>query len=330
MSTIAELNATTSADLKHKYYDTLALLNFREASKLGMVIDNRRKLAPKGVRTVSWTEISGVAAPTKVNAGSDFSYTSATAAALEGSWDAYKGGARFDDTTQAGTGINLSDSLIQEYAGIGGETYDSVIAEALVAGTNVTYIGHAAKADITAADVLTEAKIRQAVAQMEGANVPKFMIPGFGLCYVVIVHPHVHFDLFGQSSGIGASLVYAGVDQWKLNDIKEACGCIWIKSSNPNLLESNAGAGSTVDVYKTLVVGMNSVGMVGSPVDRSKYADVFLNISGDQTLVAQVIPQPSQGGAVTEATIHGNLGAKILKQAGVRVLCSASSIGANT
>ncbi len=193
------------------------------------------------------------------------------------------------------------------------DTYETLARNALVGGTNVTYVGQTAQASITASDTLGSLEIRTAVAQLRGDSVPAI---GDNK-YLAIVHPDTALDLqveTGDAAWI-TSRNYQDITGINSGFIGTFAGAIFYETPRVAVL-ADAGA-SAVDVYQNVVVGPEALAMA--------YAR---KVSGEQpmSVVAPVVDKLRR--------MHG-IGWKwfggfdTLRQESCRRIESASSIGDN-
>ena len=227
--------------------------------------------------------------------------------------------------TQFGKHVVLSDVLLSdapvsvvvvasvEMARVTAEKFDADIQDVLDAGTNVTYVGQTSRAAITATDVITSTAVAREVNLLRAADAPKYD----GSYYVTVMHPHVFHDL-QQESGTGTFIDLRKYDTPEDLFNGEA-GAMW---GTRILLSSNVqfyadGGATTVDVYPTYFLGKDAYGVV---------------MSGGLQTIAKAI---GSGGTEDPLNQRMTVGAKIrgksaiLKQAAIRRLESASSLGAN-
>lgn len=112
--------------------------------------------------------------------------------------------------------------------------------------------GRAAAANIVAGDILTASIIRQTVAILKKNNVPTFADG----TYHAVIHPYVAYDLMASTDTGGwlDTNKYASPSELLNAEIGKFAGVRFVESNvaNENV---NAGSGSTVDVYSTLIFG---------------------------------------------------------------------------
>lgn len=229
--------------------------------------------------------------------------------------------------SQFGKHVVLSDVLLSdapvsvvvvasvEMARVTAEKFDADIQDVLDAGTNVTYQGQTARADITTSDVITSTAFAKEVNLLRASDAPKFD----GGYYISVMHPHVFHDL-QQESGTGTFIDLRKYDTPEELFSGEA-GAQWgariLLSSNVQFY-ADGGASSAVDVYPTYFIGKDAYGVV---------------MSGGLQTIAKPL---GSGGTEDPLNQRMTVGAKIrgkaaiLKQAAIRRLETASSLGANT
>lgn len=151
------------------------------------------------------------------------------------------------------------DPLVANVIGYNaGISIDTLAGTAFASGTNVRYAGAAtSRATVAAGDVLKSDNFRRAYAELSAANVPKFD----GGMYVAMIHPNTAYDLKRETGEIGwrAPQVY-GASQANIanGEIGAYEGFRVIVSPRaPEFV--NAGATSTVEVYRSLFFGREAI-----------------------------------------------------------------------
>lgn len=200
-----------------------------------------------------------------------------------------------------------------------GISVDTIARNAAQAGTNVRYSGgDGDRNDVDAADTLVGNDVRRAVAELRSANVATY-----NGVYKGIIHPDVSYDFRGATGGTNwsdphvysdASGIYNGV-------IGTFQGVQFMESSRAPLF-ANAGDGlnstGTIDVYGTLIMG------------RQALAKGY-SVGGGYAASPVLVDVP-----VTDALRRFEgigwkhlVGYSVFRQAALRRIESASSIGAN-
>lgn len=199
------------------------------------------------------------------------------------------------------------------------EKVDAVIQDSIdgltTINTDVIYGGsQVARNALTASDTLTGLKLAEAFARLKGRAAPMI-----GNAYVAIVHPFVAHDLRVQS-GTGYSFLsinqYTSREGLFNGEIGMIAGVRIVESPNVQIYV-NAGAGATVDVYPTYVMGEKAYGLVKS--DGMQSYTVAPTASDSDPL--------AQRGHVS---CKIRFGAAILKSESLLRIETASSLGANT
>lgn len=197
---------------------------------------------------------------------------------------------------------------------------DTLAMNALNGGTNVDYAGtNTARNTIAAADTLTAANVRLEFARLSAANVMPFQS---GL-YTAFIHPDVAYDLRAATdlAGWRAANTYVNVENILAGDMGEFEGFRFIRSPRAGLVDDGgSGTGATaIDVYQTLFFGQEAL---------AKAYSIGADAPGAHPIV--------QPGPVTDPLYRfapmgwywiGAYG--VFRQAALRRLESASSIGAN-
>lgn len=188
------------------------------------------------------------------------------------------------------------------------ETIDVLARTELDNATNTETIDGGAVNALTAADVITTDYVRQKHAELRRANV----MPYEGGFYIVVIAPEVAYDLKVETGESGWLYPAAYVDTERIynNEIGTFAGFRFVES-NRGLLDVDAGD-TNVDVYSTYFLGQDALAK------------------------AESIPPHMVLGPVTDRLRriqplgwHFYAGWKILREASVHVVKSASSIGAN-
>lgn len=157
-----------------------------------------------------------------------------------------------------------------------GQSLDQIVRDIIVAGTNVQYCDNtapkvnAARDEVAAADVLAVDEVRIAVRTMKVNNAPvitKMVNPDNGYatapvnpCYVGIVHPRSSYTLKGLTG-------WDSIEKYQRNlpggPMKGEIGRLdevrFVETTYAKVF-SAAGA-SSIDVYATLIIGMNAYGV---------------------------------------------------------------------
>lgn len=133
------------------------------------------------------------------------------------------------------------------------ELGDRIAASKIATGTNVIFSGSAntQTSEVAAGDVLISAKIKEAVALLEGGNVPRFG----GDTYRGILHPYVKFDveLDDDAGGWIDAQRYASPENFLSGELGKYAG-VRFSSSSKAYVFAGEGTGS-VDVYSTVIFG---------------------------------------------------------------------------
>jgi len=156
-------------------------------------------------------------------------------------------------------------------------SYDTLARDALVAGTNVYYIGtpaNTARNTIDAGSTITSAAARYVVAKIRGANGRPFGDMGVGNGFAGFIHPDVALDL-RQETDAGGWMIPTnyGQDQsgrWN-GMIGRYEGIQWIETPRAPMFanaSSGGGAGGTIDVYATIICGREALSMAWSSVEH--------------------------------------------------------------
>lgn len=200
-----------------------------------------------------------------------------------------------------------------------GISVDSVARNVVQAGTNVRYSGGVAgRTSVGAANTLTGNDVRRAVAELRGANVATFN----GL-YKGWIHPDVSYDFRGATGGTNWSdpHVYSDPSGIYTGVIGSFQGVQFMETPRAPLFpnaSNGAGAAGTIDVYGTLIAGRQSIAKGFSNGDAYRADPVLVDSPITDTL------RRFQGMGWKHL-----VGYTVFRQAALRRIESASSIGAN-
>lgn len=344
MTALAGFNIADLTDLVATRYIEAANQAFWESVKLGICVstdpNHDRKLV--GAQSFTLTQLAGLAgavtSSTAANATA-LTETTPTDSQVSVAWAFYQKHVKIDAVSEAGSFMDLAMAAFADLIACASQTYDYLAGTELVASATAgTYcqVGQTAKASITADNIMTLAYARRAFAALTKAKAPQFLIPGVGLTYLAIVHPDVAYDLKSEASGIftGAQNVNAG--NYIGNVLGQAAGFLWIESNAAPLLEANAGAGSTVDVYKTMFVADRSLGRARADVpDNSPVCeDIPLVLdqvgAADRSIIGRLAKSGEYLGFRKLFGMAMNMGFALVNPTGTYRVESASSLGANT
>lgn len=188
-------------------------------------------------------------------------------------------------------------------------TLDLLARDALDGGTNVDYITGSTEIAQVATSVITAAEVRKKHAELMGDNV--MPIGGDGI-FAAEIHPDVSYDLKDET-GDGAWISpaqYVNTDKIYRNEIGQFGGFRFMETSRAKV---NAdGGSSTVDTYTTYFHGAEALGQAVSIPPHMVLGPVTDKFNRFQPL-----------------GWYGYLGFDTIREAALRRLISASSIGDN-
>lgn len=149
-----------------------------------------------------------------------------------------------------------------------GRTLDTVVRNALLTGTNVSYASKVASGTATAVTTrsgldttakLRVADVKKVVAKLRGQNAPTFNGK-----YVAIIHPYVAYDLMNDPEWIDAHK-YAQPDNLFTGEIGEIAGCRFVQTTEAKVYNDSTcptnGSGKYHSVFVTLFLGQNAYGV---------------------------------------------------------------------
>jgi N4-gp56 family major capsid protein len=204
-----------------------------------------------------------------------------------------------------------------------GLSIDTICSDVLKAGDNVIYATGGtdtatARIDMDVDDTLTAKDVRRAVAQLRGANVPT--INGN---YVGFIHPDVSYDLRGitDASGWRDSYKYTNAMPLYNGEIGMFEGVRFMESSRAPIFANafnGAGAAGTGDSYATLIMGAQALAK-GISLGGEYGAQPTIVYGNITDLLKRFRP----------VGWKHFVGYGVFRQAALRRIESASSIGAN-
>jgi N4-gp56 family major capsid protein len=200
-----------------------------------------------------------------------------------------------------------------------GNSMDVIVREVLAGGTNVVYGGGGATAPssrvtVQAEDIIVANDVRKVSAVLRGANVS----PWSGY-YIGFIHPDVSYDLRRETGNASWNAPHVNMDTANIytGEIGTFESVRFIETPRTKV-RTDLGAGSTVDVYDTYIMGRQALAKAYSFVDGNG-------------------PVPSiRRGPVVDSLMRFNPigwywlgGYGRFREASLRRIESSSSIGAN-
>jgi N4-gp56 family major capsid protein len=144
------------------------------------------------------------------------------------------------------------------------DSVDFVVKSVLDAGTNyirknagtVAYNGAQTTVGTTATDIFASPIVRLATAKMRGNAVH----PNKGSFFTAYIHPDVAHDLKAETGNAAwrDPHNYSSVENIWASELGEYEGVVFIETPR-STIQTNAGAGGTVDVYNTLFTGQQAL-----------------------------------------------------------------------
>jgi N4-gp56 family major capsid protein len=188
------------------------------------------------------------------------------------------------------------------------EKIDLLARDALDGGSNEDYVGVSTESFLTASNSLSATEVRQKHAEIRGDSV----VPVAGTLYVAVVHPDCAFDL-KQETGDAAWVTpnkYVGTPIFN-NELGTFGGFRFIES--PRAKINDGGGSTTVDSYTNYFMGAEALAKVESIAPHMVLGPVTDTLKRIQPL-----------------GWYFYAGWDTLREAAVRRLLSASTIGANS
>jgi N4-gp56 family major capsid protein len=316
MAIMTTASAGLSAEMK-TFYDKQLLV--RTVPKLLYAKFGQSKPIPShSGRIVEFRKFLGLAvATTPLTEGAlftslkDLTVTSITATVAQ-----YGDAVGFSDIVATTTIDPLLKETTEILAEQAAESIDELIRDVVVAGTTVFYSTvsvNTSRSDLAATDIITVADVANIAMQMELNRATK--IDGF---WQAITHPRVIYDLMRTTEWRDAQN-YHQTGRIFDGSVGTLYGVKFWTSDKAKVFP-DVGAGSTVDVYTTLVFGANSFGIVSLTGHNLETIFKPLGSAGTADPLNQ---QSSMGWKVT-------FGVKRLQEPFMLRYESATSTGANT
>jgi N4-gp56 family major capsid protein len=198
-----------------------------------------------------------------------------------------------------------------------GSSIDTVVANVLKAATNVIYGGGGSStptsnATVQSDDIIEANDVRKATAQLRGSKAQTFN----GM-YMGFIHPDVSYDLRRETGAASWRDPHNYVDTANIyNGEIGAFEAVRFIETPRAPLDLTGGSASTVDLYSTMIMGRQSLAKAHSITDgNGAYPKVVRGPVVDSLMRFNPIGWYWLGG-------YG-----IFRQAAIRVLNSASSLG---
>lgn len=253
------LQTTGSAGLSDEmktFYDRV-LLERTVPQLIFMKFGQRRNIPKRGGKTIEFRRFASLAnATTPLTEGTPPELKDLTVSAVTATVAQYGNAVGFSDLVSTTTIDPILTETAEILADNAAETLDALTQAVLVAGTVVQYAGAAtSRATIAAGDTMDAAEIREAVLTLKLGRARK--IDGF---YQALIHPRIAHDLQGTTEWIEAQQ-FAGSARIFDGSLGTLYGVKFWESDVAPVL-ADAGAGSTVDVFQTVILGANAWGRV--------------------------------------------------------------------
>lgn len=149
-----------------------------------------------------------------------------------------------------------------------GDTLDQLTRDVLAAGTVVTYVGQVSRGAITTSNLITATEVRKAVRTLKNAKarrITRMINSSTGIAtepvaasYIGICHPSTTYDLQDETGWVPVEK-YASTTAVMENEVGKLHEVRFIETTNAKVF-TGAGA-SSIDVYATLILGMDAYGL---------------------------------------------------------------------
>jgi N4-gp56 family major capsid protein len=216
-----------------------------------------------------------------------------------------------------GTAFIPLDPVVANIVGFNaGVSIDTVARDVLKAGTNVRYAGQAvSRATVIPTDLLVGNNARRALADLRGANVATL-----GGDYTAYIHPDVSYDFRGATTGGNWRDPHTYSDPTNIwnGEIGKFENIRWVETSRAPIFADSGSSTTLTDVYRTIVLGGQSMAKAHSMTDGNGP-------------FPKVVPGPVTDDLRRFVPMgwYWLGGYSIFRQAAVRAIESASSIGTN-
>lgn len=274
----------------------------------------KKTTLPRGFNKYSFPTVDESIAAAALTEGTTPSEGSFSLTNVEVTLSQFGGFAILSDVVLSDAPVDVFIEAAVEAARQVANKFDADIQDVLDEGTNVTHIGQSSRDALTASNTMTSAALAKEVNLLKASDAPT-MEGGY---YAAIMHPHVFHDL-QQESGTGTYIDLHKYDTPEALFAGEAgalYGARILVSSNVQFYAD--GGSGTVDAYPTYVFGKDAYGVV---------------MSGEIEVITKGIGSSGTDDPLNQrATVAGKVRGKaaILKQAALRRIESASSLGANS
>lgn len=149
-----------------------------------------------------------------------------------------------------------------------GDTIDQLTRDVLAAGTVVTYVGDTSRGGITTTDLITATEVRKAVRTLKNAKarrVTRMINASTGIAtepvaasYIGICHPDTTYDLQDETGWVPVEK-YSSTIQVMEGEVGKLGEVRFIETTNAK--KFTAGGAGGIDVYGTIIMGMDAYGI---------------------------------------------------------------------
>ena len=189
------------------------------------------------------------------------------------------------------------------------DTIDTLARTAADGSTNVEYINHVTESSVTATATITAALVRKKRAQLRGASV----VPWSGMAYAAVIHPDQVYDLMAETGEaawtVPANRADDGRRVWD-HSIGRFAQFDFLET--PRAKINTDGGASNVDTYTAYFMGQEALAKA-------------------ESIPARIVEGPVTDKLRRFMTLgwHTYAGWDTLREASIRRLVGASSIGSN-
>lgn len=219
-------------------------------------------------KTVNFTRFSRLpVATTPLTEGSDPSESSLSTTTVSATF------AEYGDLVKISRLLSLTDIDPNakekiELLGQGmGETLDTLVRTALVAGSTKRYAGGKVLSTVATSDIFSAAEVRKAVTQLKkNYAIPYTDLPSRHAKFIGKVGPDTSYDITGDSTWVNASIYDNGAEALYSNSIGTLHSVMFYEAAN-QYVQEDAGA-SSADVFSNFIHGKEAFGCIDLANDK--------------------------------------------------------------
>lgn len=149
-----------------------------------------------------------------------------------------------------------------------GDTLDQLTRDVLAAGTVVTYVGQSSRGAITTSNLITATEVRKATRTLKNAKarrITRMINASTGVAtepvaasYIGLCHPNTTYDLQDETGWVPVEKYSSSISVME-NEVGKIGEVRFIESTNCKVFTAAGNGG--IDVYATLIMGMDAYGI---------------------------------------------------------------------